>query len=446
MPEKLGPLLREAIDRISFASDPTDMLPLTSAELTSSHEIALPIVVKIPTVKPAPKESWPHYRERVQDDLAPVQTLMENTMGLYPVPLLAANSLQALATRDQIEILRQHAKVRKMELDPRVRVTLLDDAANDLLLETFRTKHPTLDGQGVKVAVLDSGVDTEHPFLNVFDSVSTCGEDVAIPGLHGTHCAGIIASQHSVFGGVAPNVELLNIKVVNAEGFGKHTAISKGIDEALDRQADVISMSVGFNHLPKWSNGGHGWTCTAGHCPLCTAVDNAVTLDNTVVVVAAGNEHERAQALRDAKKGDSFDTELVCPGQSRKAITVGALTKQTFSLAGSSSRGPTSFDLSKPMLCAPGVNIRSTIPVPRTATGFVDPNPAPSTIFGRLSGTSMAAPFVAGAAALLIQERISAGKSWTPDLISQTLLKRCVAALIGSPNDVGSGRLLLGKF
>ena len=446
MPEKLGPLLREAIDRISFASNPTDMLPLTSAELTGSHEIALPIVVKIPTVKPAPKESWPHYRERVQDDLAPVQTLMENTMGLYPVPLLAANCLQTLATREQIEMLQQHAKVRKMELDPRVRVTLLDDAANDLLLDTFRTKHPTLDGQGVKVAVLDSGVDTEHPFLTVVDSVSTCGEDVAIPGLHGTHCAGIIASHHNVFGGVAPNVELLNIKVVNAEGIGQHTAISKGIDEALDRQADVISMSVGFNHLPKWSNGGHGWTCTDGHCPLCTAVDNAVTLDNTVVVVAAGNEHERAEALRDSGLGNSFDTELACPGQARKAITVGALTKQTFHLAGSSSRGPTSFDLAKPILCAPGVNIRSTTPVPRTATGSVVPNPAPSTIFGRLSGTSMAAPFVAGAAALLIQERISAGKSWTPDLISQTLLKRGVAALIGSPNEVGSGRLLLGKL
>jgi serine protease AprX len=446
MPDKLGPLLKRTLDRLSFASSDEDVLAIASVTETKSNEKAVPIVVKIPTIKPATKESWQHYRDRVQNELAPLQTWMQKTMSVDPVPLFTANSLQVVATRDQIQMLSKQARVRKMELDPLLPVALLDDSANDLLLGTFRTKHPTLDGTGVKVAVLDSGVDTQHPFLNVSHSVSTSGESVDIPGQHGTHCAGIIASRDLVFSGVAPGVDLLNIKVLDGDGSGRHTNITKGIDEALDQEAQVISMSLGFNHLPAWSNGGHGWTCTNGHCPLCTAVDNAVTLDNAIVVVAAGNEHNRAQALRDSGSGDSFDTELACPGQARKAITVGALTKQTFVLASFSSRGPTSFNESKPILCAPGVNIRSTVPVPREGNGQPIANPERETLFNRNSGTSMATPFVAGVAALLIQKQTLAGKPWTPDEIRKELLARGVAALSGLPNEVGGGRLSLGKF
>jgi len=324
-------------------------------------------------------------------------------------------------------------------------VTLLDDCANDLLLGNFRIKHPVLDGKGVKVALLDSGVDTQHPYLNVVASVSTCGESVEHPGQHATHCAGILASRDLVFGGVAPGVDLLNIKVLNTNGTGRHGDITRGIDEAVSRGAQVISMSLGFNHLPYWSDGGHGWSCTNGHCPLCTSVDNAVTLNKAVVVVAAGNEHDRAEALRESGYGDKFDTELACPGQARKAITVGAVTKQTFSLASFSSRGPTSFNESKPILCAPGVNIRSTVPVQREENGKAIANPERESLFDRDSGTSMATPFVAGVAALLIQKQMLAGKPWTPDGIREELLARGVAALSGSPNQVGAGRLSLGK-
>lgn len=342
-------------------------------------------------------------------------------------------------------MLNKQAQVTTMELDPLLPVTLLDDCANDLLLGKFRDKYPVLDGRGVKVAVLDSGIDTQHPFLRVAASVSTCEQNVEHPGRHGTHCAGIIASRDLVFGGVAPGVDLLNIKVLNTNDSGRHGDITRGIDEALKLGAQVISISIGFNHLPYWSDRGLGWKCTKGDCALCTAVDNAVTLNNVVVVVAAGNEHERAEALRETGYGDEFDTELTCPGQARKAITVGAVTKQTFTLASFSSRGPTSFNEFKPILCGPGVNIRSTVPVQRES-GQAIPNPDRESLFDRDSGTSMAAPFVAGVVALLIQRQTLAGKSWTPDGIRDELLARGVAALAGSENEVGRGRLSLGKF
>lgn len=446
MADKIGPLLQRALDRLSFASSKEDVLAIASVTETSSHEKAVPIVVKIPTITPSPNEAWTQYRDRVQNELAPLRKLMQQTMNVDPTPLITANSLQVIATPAQVEMLRKQAQVTKMELDPLLPVTLLDDCANDLLLGNFRIKHPVLDGTGVKVAVLDSGIDTQHPYLNVTASVSTCDESVEHPGQHATHCAGIIASRDLVFSGVAPRVDLLNIKVLNANGTGGHGNVTKGIDETVKQGAQVISMSLGFNHLPHWSDGGHGWSCTDGDCPLCTAVDNAVTLNNALVVVAAGNEHDRAEALRASGFGHEFDTELDCPGQARKAIAVGALTKQTFSLASFSSRGPTSFNESKPILCAPGVNIRSTVPVQRDENGKAIADPPRPSLFDRDSGTSMAAPFVAGVAALLIQRQILAGQPWTPAGIREELLARGVLALAGSPNEVGGGRLSLGKF
>lgn len=446
MPDKIGPLLRSAMGKMSLASSRAEAAAVASSlGGTDDNSEELPIVIKLPTLPPQPGEEWQGYRERVEAQLEPLREKLKSIMGVDAAPLIAANALQAQASPEQIEHLGTQAEVSKMELDPVEHVTLLDDADDDIALPGFRVRHQTLDGSGIKVAVLDSGIDTKHPALVVSDSVSPNGQSISLPGKHGTHCAGIIASRDSTFGGIAPQVTLLNIKVLAADGSGRHTDITKGVDEALDRGAQVLSMSLGFNHLPRWSNRGHGWSCTNGHCPLCTAVDNAVTLDNVVAVVAAGNEHDRAQALRAAGSAATFDTELACPGQSRKALTIGAISKQLFQLASFSSRGPTSYATSKPDLCAPGVNITSTIPVPRTPSGGLVANPPRSSLFARDSGTSMATPFVAGAVALLIQKRVEAGVAWTPDIISQDLLSGGLGALIGTADEVGGGRLFLGN-
>jgi serine protease AprX len=114
----------------------------------------------------------------------------------------------------------------------------------------------------------------------------------------------------------------------------------------------VLSMSLGFNHRPTWSQGGHGWSCPDGRCQLCVAVENAVTLEGVLAVVAAGNEHQRAEFLRSNGSAAEVDSEICCPGASAHALTVAALTKQTFLTAPFSSRGPTAFATAKPDIAA----------------------------------------------------------------------------------------------
>lgn len=446
MANKIGPLLESAIRDVSSTSDPQARAAIAAHHGSDAGGDRLPLVVKAHTIYPLQGETWDQYRARVWTELEPLQDLLSQVMGIPSSMLYAANSLQANATPAQVAQLVANPQIAKLELDPLIRVVQMDDADDDIEMPSFRATHPSLDGGGVKVAVLDSGVDRRHPFLTVSDSVQTCGESVDIPGIHGTHCAGILASQDNLYSGVAPGVDLLNIKVLQANGSGKHTDITKGIDEALDRGAQVISMSLGFNHLPTWSSGGHGWSCQNGNCPLCLAVDNAVTLSNAVVVAAAGNWHREAESLRSFGFGGSFDTEMICPGQAREAISVGAMTKRSFLMIDFSSHGPTAYGLSKPDLCAPGVNITSTIPAPRDATGNLISNPPRNMLFARDSGTSMATPMVAGAAALLIQKRIQAGQSWTSAQIKQEIISGCTVAGTWPMNQAGAGRLILSNI
>ena len=269
---------------------------------------------------------------------------------------------------------------------------------------------------------------------------STCDEPAGVPGAHGTHCAGIVASQDPLVRGIAPGVTLVDIKVLRSNGSGRSTFIIAGIDSALDLGADVLSMSLGFNHLPA-SHGGHGWSCPDSTCPLCLAVDNA-TAEGAVVVVAAGNEHERCQQLRAGGNGLLYDTELGCPGQASRAITVAAHHKMTFAPANFSSSGPSAGGNPKPDLSAPGVSIMSTIPLPRDSNGNPLAGTTPEQRFAAMSGTSMATPIVAGTCALLIEQARQAGQPDDPAAIRGSLLA-LVQDVGGPTNVVGPGRLKL---
>jgi serine protease AprX len=438
----VGPLLAQAVRTLATAASNEERSLIAASLGGDQMSERLPIVAKIPTDAPAAGEPWYEYKERMSAQLEPLIDLLADVMEADPEPLVAANAVRALVTSEMVERLAGIERVDLLELDPLVQIAFMDDAVVDVDLSTYRTNHAGATGAGVRVAVLDSGVDLRHPFLVVTASATTCGESVDVPGSHGTHCAGTIASRDVQFPGIAPGVDLLNIKVLMSDGRGTHTGIVQGIDRALDLDAHVLSMSLGFNHLPTWSANGHGWSCPTGQCPLCTAVDNASRLDSRMVVVAAGNEHARADALRQNGFGQTFDTELGCPGQAREAFTVGAISKATFLMASFSSRGPSADGRAKPDICAPGVNITSTVPVPRDGAGQPIANPPRSVLFGRKSGTSMATPIVAGAAALAIEQRLGAGQSWTPVDIKNDL--RNAAAGLGLPANVaGVGRLLL---
>jgi len=440
---RLGPLLATALHGLQRGPAAVGVARM-ALDLAAAEEVVpeplMPVFVAPPRIEPVPGEGWTSYKQRALDKLGAMAAKLQSSAGLQTAPLLSGNILQARALPGQIAEALQHKDVEMIELDPLVIATLMDDAVQDIELPVARMRHPTLDGSGVRVAVLDSGIDLLHPWLRVADSVSTCGEDVAIPGRHGTHVAGSIASRDSVYGGVAPGVTLLNIKVLDSLGRGQHTSIVAGIDAALDRNAQVLSLSVGFNHLPTWSQNGHGWSCPDGRCPLCTAVNTAVTAEGVVAVVAAGNEHERAQFLRAAGMG-GFDTEIACPGQADGALTVAALTKQTFMTAPFSSRGPTAFGTLKPDIAAPGVNITSSIPLRRDAAGQPVPGLTRGEMSTSLSGTSMATPIVAGVAALVIQKRLAAGDSIAPANVRAEIISALVRHLGAAREEVGAGRV-----
>lgn len=268
-------------------------------------------------------------------------------------------------------------------------------------------------GNGIVVAVLDTGIDRTHPALQGkviggWDFVND-DADAMDDNRHGTHVAGIIAAQSNQVTGVAPGVSLLAYKVLNAGGNGNSSDIIAALERALDPngdgstadRADVANLSLG----------------TRGHPddPLSRAVENAIA-HGMVVVVAAGN--------------DALNHMIGTPAGAPSAITVGAsfrTEQQVTMVAEFSSRGPaTQSGAIKPDLLAPGVNVLST--------GLQHQ-------FIRLSGTSMATPYVAGLAALLLEQH----PDWTPARIKAAL----VTTAIPLPNEEvmtqGTGSVVLER-
>jgi serine protease AprX len=276
---------------------------------------------------------------------------------------------------------------------------------------------PGVTGDGIGVAVIDSGI-APHAAVakKVVANVSFVTGDPSPADAygHGTHVAGIIAGSASpargvtaaYAGGVAPDVQLVNVRVLGAQGFGYTSDVIAGIDWAIDNRSRynirVINLSLG-----------HGVTEPAATDPLCQAVARAVA-NGIVVVVAAGNDGRSAER-RTILGGISS------PGNSPFAITVGALnnhgtvSRSDDTVAEYSSRGPTKYDfVVKPDLAAPGTRLVSL-----EAEGAYLPSAFPylrrggvgANAYMQLSGTSMSTPVVTGAVALLLQGNPRLGTS-----------------------------------
>lgn len=243
-------------------------------------------------------------------------------------------------------------------------------------------------GKGVKVAVLDTGVDHDHPDLQgrvITERNFTDGSDNADDDNgHGTHVAGIVAGSGAASGGryegVAPDASLLVGKVMDAGGSGFSSDIIAGMEWAAAQGADIVNMSLG-SRLP-----------STGTDPLSEAVNTLSAQAKTLFVVSAGNSGPDA-------------TTIGAPAAADAALTVGAVDS-TGAIASFSSRGPRLGDGAiKPDVTAPGVAVIA----PRakgTPTGDIDPEGPQGPIddnYTALSGTSMAAPAAAGAVALLAQ-------------------------------------------
>ncbi|MFI0967852.1 S8 family peptidase [Streptomyces sp. NPDC021080] len=241
------------------------------------------------------------------------------------------------------------------------------------------------DGTGVKIAVLDTGVDTTHDDLKtrvVAEKNFSDSPDTKDHVGHGTHVASIAAGTGAKSGGtykgVAPGAEVISGKVLNDEGYGDDSAIIAGMEWAADQGADIVNLSLGGPDSP-------------GVDPMEAEIDKLSAEKGILFAVAAGND------------GEFGASTVGSPGSADAALTVGAVDKDD-KLASFSSVGPRVGDGAvKPDVTAPGVAI--TAAAASGSTFDTDPGiPHPAPGYLQLDGTSMATPHVAGAAAILKQQ------------------------------------------
>jgi hypothetical protein len=215
--------------------------------------------------------------------------------------------------------------------------------------------------------------------------------------------AGTGVASQGQYTGVAPGATLLNVKVLNNHGSGAESWIIGGVQWAVDNNASILNMSFGSD------------TSSDGTDPLSATV-NWATQQGIVCVVAAGNSGPSTYSVGS-------------PGAAESAITVGASTEDDV-VVSFSSAGPTDDDRIKPDVVAPGVDI-----VAARAAG-TNMGTLVSQYYTIASGTSMAAPHVAGAAALLL----NAHPSWTPPQVKMALANYA-KDLGASVLQQGSGRI-----
>ena len=271
-----------------------------------------------------------------------------------------------------------------------------------------------LTGAGVAVAVLDTGIDATHPDLAGKVAAADSFVDDGLGTIdvlgHGTHVASIVAGTGAAsagqFHGVAPGATLLDGRVCDASGQCFDSAILAGLEWAVVTQhARIVNLSLGA-------------TDTVELDPLEDAVNQLSAQFGALFVIAAGN--------------DGFGPGTIdSPGSADAALTVGAVDRDD-ERAFFSGLGPRAGDHAiKPDIMAPGVDITAA----RAAGTLL--GPAVGDAYVQLSGTSMAAPHVAGAAALLLQQH----PDWTGAQLKAALMGAAQPNPALTVYDQGAGRV-----
>jgi subtilisin len=304
-------------------------------------------------------------------DYSAYDVSVDTVKFVYPEIRAVALDLSA----EEIADLRAGGTVRYIEPDSIVTALGPVIPWNIQQINADKVQAANITGTGVRVAVIDTGIDYTHPDLaGVYAggyNVLTGTDDPMDDNGHGTHCSGILAATGSSRGiyGTAPGISLYGVKVLPANGEGRMSDVIQGIFWAKNNSMQVASMSLGSDEDSQ---------------ALHDAVDEA-TAGGVLIVAAAGNSGIASGT------GDTMGY----PAKYDSVLAVAAVNKYHHRASWSS----TGSNLS---VSAPGVNIRSTIPGAAYAT---------------YSGTSMATPHVAGVAALVY----SAHPDWTNQQVRQQI-------------------------
>jgi serine protease AprX len=306
-----------------------------------------------------------------------------------------------------IETLSQHDEVIEIWPDLPVQAWLNDSVPK---LAVPRVWDKGVRGKGVKLAIVDTGIDETHPDFagRIVATKSFVSNSAHDDNGHGTHVASIAAGSgaksNGKYTGVAPEASLYIAKVLRADGGGSMSGVMAGIEWAvLEQQVKIINLSLG------------GTGSCDGTDALSVLCDEAVSQARVVICVAAGNTGPAARTVGP-------------PGCARLVITVGA-SDDNDRIARFSSRGPTSDGRIKPDIVFPGVGIAAA-----QATG-TQLGPVVAEGYIAIDGTSMATPHASGVAALLLQAN--------PKLTAEQVKIHMLAGALNlglDPNEQGVGR------
>lgn len=332
--------------------------------------------------------------------------------------------LRALARDPRVKAVSPNARVRSVGRPVRVGPPTWSSGASDRGLHRGRPEDLATSfnqsiradqawqqgatGAGAAVAVLDTGIAGDLPDFGgrvVASAVVNADATTAGDGYgHGTHVAGLVAGDAPRYRGVAPDANLVSVKVGDDHGGVTVADVVNGLQFVVDHRDElgirVVNLSLSSSVAE-----------SAKTDPLDAAVE-ATWLDGIAVVAAVGN------------RGTDADAVAYAPGNDPYAISVGAVddqgTKRTWDdvLADWSSRGRTQDGVAKPDLVAPGAHIVSTL-APNSDFASLCPSCIRDGRYFQIGGTSMAAAIVSGAVADLL----GAHPDWTPDQVKGALLR-----------------------
>jgi serine protease AprX len=344
-------------------------------------------------------------------------------------PIHIVNAVAATVTPEVLAALAQRPDILKIEPDEVVSI------ADDQLLP-LKQKNPSgfrksdawgvdkigapkvwqqgITGKGITVAVIDSGIDATHPDLDDLDDNSGTKDPKVVGWVdyingkkspyddfgHGTRIAGIISGTGAsgVRTGVAPGTKLIGAKVFDQSGSGYMSDVILAFEWAVKNGARIISFSGGGLHNSSFT----------------IAMDKVVAA-GVIPIVAAGNSGPDSKTI-------------TCPGDEINSTTVGATNTSDF-ICFFSSRGPVDLykrHYIKPDVSAPGIDITSTVPVWYGCS------------YENMSGTSVAAPYVSGTVALMLEKNPTLKPSEIKQILESTAVD---LGPVGKDNKYGSGRI-----